>query len=133
MRCEDIPFTQLLHLTVPSNYLPRATLIEYLHRQPDVLFPAKISSKPVEQLNRKHIIRALTGNYGYLKAPISSIEEVSAADSNMDSADSTQAEGHTDSRPSTITPVSVVCVSMCIFLDHQTNFMSSNEKLLYRP
>jgi hypothetical protein len=115
MKCEYfLLLRQVLHLTVPSKNFPRGTLIECVKRQPDILFPAKISSRPVDHLEKKHLIRALTGNYGYVKAPVGqslSIEEASVADSiGMDSVDSTQAERLTNSRPSSIGTISVVGV-----------------------
>ena len=45
-------------------------LIEYIKRQPEISFPTKICSRSVEDMNKKHLIRALAGNYGYIRGPV---------------------------------------------------------------
>ena len=63
-----------------SKDIPKAALVECIARQPEIQFPRKISCRPLEEIPRKHLIRALTGNFGYIKPVVSCFQDTQFAD-----------------------------------------------------
>jgi len=66
-----------------SKSFSKAALVECITRQPEIEFPRKISSQPLEGIQRKHLIRALTGNFGYIKAVVDSLSDAEPRDSSQ--------------------------------------------------
>jgi hypothetical protein len=63
-----------------SKRFPKAALVECIARQPEIQFPKKISSRPLKEIQRKQLIRALTGNFGYLKPVVESLSRAETRD-----------------------------------------------------
>lgn len=59
-------------------------------------FPSKICSRAVDLMEKKHLIRGLIGNYGYVKAPAPAGQSLPTMEAPSDSDDSRN-EGCTDS------------------------------------
>ena len=64
--------SSLSNVLTSKNY-PKAALVECIARQPEIQFPKKVSSRPLQEINRKHLLRALTGNFGYIKPVAASL------------------------------------------------------------
>jgi len=123
MKCKDLipPFCHL-HLKISSKNLPKSVLLEYIKRQPEIPFPTKICARPVDKMDKKHLIRALMGNYGYMRAPVTPSSALAEALPFLpysavevdNPIDLVQAEGNRHDSQGSISPVSGV--SICVFI-----------------
>ena len=95
--------------------------MEYIKRQPEVKFPSKVCSRPVEQMDKKHLLRALTGNYGYYTIVQPSAMISSSSDNHQEAQDSTcqsQNGPGSEERQGSESPFPPMC-AYSTFLDYQ--------------